>query len=480
MNNQISISDINNSCIQEVKHSPVTDLIDNLLYHTDSSIRRNAAIKLSDFEFVEEKIINALVLGLKDSDRGVRDVCTRALSNPLTEFAGRYAEMVSPLIADKNIETRNLAAEIMKVIGEKSTNAILPYTKFNDADVRQFAVEIIGAIRNGDEWYHLIDMLNDENPNVRNAVIEALGNMGIEDTVGILIGMYEDEDELKPTIIESLGKIGGSNALDFLSGILSAENDILIKMAVIDSLASIGDNLGICEVLLDEIQSVVPELQVYLLKTICTIANRLGKVIVFPGELRYIAQRALYEEDIELRNAGLVALGNKYTINDIEALIKEVSRNNSDTQQLILNNLLVNCEFEVIIEFFTNFSLFCEKDDVALDLISQLPFIWDSIPYEVRSLTIGINTGLVFSSKSMYNIYVLEILFNLDSNVVFEKMLEIIPELNNIQLETMIEAIRKFADPGLPDVLDNMDKVVININKRVKNILETEFESHNL
>jgi len=114
------------------------------------------------------------------------------------------------------------------------------------------------------------------------------------------------------------------------------------------------------------------ELQVILLKTIYAISYRLEEQIELPENLRYVAHKALSEEDIDFRGAGLVALGNIYYFQDIPFLVGEAIRKLPDTQQLILTNLLSYSSPEVVKEFFGLYCSMCNRNMEHSDFLSLI------------------------------------------------------------------------------------------------------------
>lgn len=395
----------------------VNKLIDDLMNNTDPEVRRDSALKLVSFEATGEEVIRALVNGVEDRDRGVSDVCSRALSHPPNGTALRYAEMVSPLICSERIEIRNVAADILRQIGGDSLGGLMNFVRHPDKDIRQFAIENIGKIGWRSPAESIIEMLDDECDNVRNAAIEALGNMKAEEAVGKLIDLYDKESDLCPTIIEALGKIGGCRAQRFLVGLIKNEKDTFLRIAAIDALAFTGEDIELCRELMQELHETMPELQVIILKTIYAIAFRVKEDIYLPQDLRYVAHNALKEEDLDLRSSGLIALGTEYSFDDLDSLVMEVIRKNIDTQQIILMNLLENSHKEVIREFFVRYSRECGRDTNSIEFLSFIIYPWDNISLEKKEAIIEVNTMLVTHPDSGYTLEVLDLMDYLKNKI---------------------------------------------------------------
>jgi HEAT repeat protein len=449
----------------------VEELENDLINNPDADIRRSAAEGLANLDYMDQSIIQALAQGIIDSDSGVKDICSRALSMPDDQYAEAVAMAVVPFIAHRDIETRNLASDTLKKIGPPAINSLLEYIIVDDIDIRQFAVEILGGIGDAIAVPYILPLLEDINSNVRNATIEAIGNLQSQASVISLIDIYSKEEELKPTIIESLGKIGGNTAEEFLIDKLRNEKDLLLKTAVIDALSYTGEDISICHKLLEELPTTLPDLQVVLLKTIYAIAFRLDVAIELPADLRYVAHKSLADEDIDLRSAGLVALGSYYILEDVPFLVTEILRNHSDLQQMILISLLSTADQETVGELFQTYCTRCNRDLKHLEFFSMLPLIWEYASDENKIICVEKNTELLFNPESGYSLEVLEILISLGMETVISTMTRLAEIGEYVSCDLMLDAVSEYARYEFLPVLEIISEQENEIGERAKAIL---------
>ena len=104
----------------------INEALNIIQENSSSEGRRNAFEFIIDSKIYNEDIIHLLASGLVDEYRGVRDICSRGLSQIPSEYAHYVAFMVVPLIAHNDIEIRNLAGDLLLNLKDKSVDALLP------------------------------------------------------------------------------------------------------------------------------------------------------------------------------------------------------------------------------------------------------------------------------------------------------------------------------------------------------------------
>lgn len=244
-----------------------------LLSADDPAVRRRAAEDLA--ESTGFAPIAALAAALRDENKGVRDAALRSMSKIGSENVARAAV---EYIADENITTRNLAAELLLKLKDHSVGALVPYLYDADQDVRKFAVDILGLIGNDEAINHIILLLDDQDENVVVSAAEALGNIRAKQAIPQLTHVFELQEYAQVPVAEALGKIGDQTAADFLLKHFSAmvanrEADPLVLYAVIESLSLIGYDKAI-PMLQSNIRSVAGRLRHVLFHAIIRIAER--------------------------------------------------------------------------------------------------------------------------------------------------------------------------------------------------------------
>src|SRR5207237_574495 len=84
--------------------------------------------------------------------------------------------LLDALGAGDDAGTRNSAAEALARIGSPALHPLLDRLQDPDADIRKFAIDVLGEIKNRRAVPGLAARLADPDPNVRAAAAEAMGN----------------------------------------------------------------------------------------------------------------------------------------------------------------------------------------------------------------------------------------------------------------------------------------------------------------
>ena len=405
----------------------INEALNIIQENSSSEGRRNAFEFIIDSKIYNEDIIHLLASGLVDEYRGVRDICSRGLSQIPSEYAHYVAFMVVPLIAHNDIEIRNLAGDLLLNLKDKSVDALLPFFDNASEDVRKYACDIVGIVGNLNNLTNIYPLLNDVDINVRNSAIEAIGNIVLNGSTDVflvgealekLIHSYNKDADSQVNIIDAIGKFGSSEAEDFLIDIIHNTDDEFLKIAAIDSLSINGDNKELCMKLIEELPSNPPELQVIILKTIYAILYRIDELIELPDELRYVAHNALLDDDADIRGAGLVALGVSYRPDDCPALVNEMMYSNPGTMQHIFYNLLAQSPIETVEELFRQYqNKILQKNSagIEIDMLGVLSSVVEAAEPENldKAFEIIIETALKFSGQEGD---ILSLLHNMNSN----------------------------------------------------------------
>lgn len=203
------------------------------LNDADASRRRLAAEELA---LADERAIYPLIKALRDDSPGVQDASIRSL---ISIGGDVTAYMVAPLLRDESPFIRNSAIVILRSLGKVSIPFLYSLLKDKDDDVRKFAVDILGDIREGVSLEKILPLLKDVNPNVRASAAKTAGRLGYGEAVPYLIEALKDEEWVAFSAIEALGEIGGKRAIYTLKDTLSMKEET-IRIAAIDAIGRIG------------------------------------------------------------------------------------------------------------------------------------------------------------------------------------------------------------------------------------------------
>lgn len=408
----------------------------------DSEKRREAIDYLILSREYSREALYALVIGLEDPDDGIKDLCSRVLSNVPKEFADNAAYVLVPLITHENIEIRNLAGDILQNIGSEAVKWLTPYLGDSDQASRQFAIEILGKIGDNSAADEIARHLSDTDTNFVNAAIEALGQMKSSEYLNQITSLYSNED-LKPTIIESVGRICSPQSQEFLLRVMKTEKDPFYRTAAIDALAGCGDDIEICKEMISQMACEKIELQLILLRTIYAISARVQEFLELPSELRHVAQEALFDNDTEMRNAGLLALGSYYIDSDIPGLVNEAMCNNSKTQRHILFNLLANSNPRIVSKFFVLYCSSSAPDGTDIEFFSHLPSLWSSVAEENKRPAIETIVNVAFTYPKGYSNEILEVLTKVEYEMLIEELRKILQSDNTEYVDNAMDIIHE-------------------------------------
>ena len=210
--------------------------IDGMISSEDPSRRRKAATLLA--EAGGDAALDRLELLLRDGNSGVRD----AAQSAIVLLGSRAAvEKMLPLLSDEDPSVRNTAIDILRKIGIDGVDLLHAHAKDADDNVRMFILDILGTIGIHESVDILIEGLYDVNPNVRNAAVISLGELGDPRAFDHLKQLINDEEWIRFSVIESLARIPHEQAVDFLLDELKRwSNDGITVCAILETLAAIG------------------------------------------------------------------------------------------------------------------------------------------------------------------------------------------------------------------------------------------------
>ena len=213
------------------------------LQSTDFFEREEVVKELGRYR--EDEAVAGLVLAIEDADLGIRELA----ADFLTEIKGRTtSELLCRFLAHPDIGTRNLASEILVRIGSEAVPALIDQLNDEDSDVRKFAVDILGLIRDERALEPLCQKLWDDGNNVVCSAAEALGEIGSASAVPHLIAACTKIDDVRLQAVEALGKIGDGSALPHLYESLKTDDPVVLY-AVIDAIGAIGKSESVAQLL---------------------------------------------------------------------------------------------------------------------------------------------------------------------------------------------------------------------------------------
>ncbi|MER0204443.1 MAG: NACHT domain-containing protein [Nitrosomonas sp.] len=203
-------------------------------------------------------------------------------------------------LEDENSDVRQAAIQALGKIGDKAAIEPMILTlKDNDPFIRWITVTALEEIRDKAAIELLILAINDEDLLVRQEAVEALGRIGDKAAIKPLILALNDEDlDVRQTAVEALGKIGDKAAIESLILALNDE-DLFVRQEAAEALGRIGDKAAIKPLILALNDEDLDVRQ--------TAAEALGD-IDYKAAIESL-KLSLKDEDLDVRQTAAEALG---------------------------------------------------------------------------------------------------------------------------------------------------------------------------
>lgn len=179
----------------------------------DPEERRVAAGRLVD---AGAGSVHLILRALRDEDWRVREE-----AREVARFRAPDPELLKALVAvmsvpeDMGVESvglRNAAVDALGAFGEPAVVALAERLPSLDADGRKLAVEALAATAHPSALSVLRSLLDDSDPNVRAAALEAVANLGsvsVDEAVGVLESCLDDSDQFVRLIaLNGLNQLG--------------------------------------------------------------------------------------------------------------------------------------------------------------------------------------------------------------------------------------------------------------------------------
>jgi HEAT repeat protein len=200
---------------------------------------------------ISEKKLSKLIGLLKDGDSFEKE---KAMEELLTFPTKKVVEQTAQLLQKCGTNVRMAVVEILKKIGYSNLETITDLLYDENEDIRVYACEILGEIKDKCSIPYLIKKLQEDNENVRNTACIALGEINDEQAVDALLGALKDDDWIKFSAIYSLGKIGSRKAIAPLLDVFE-HGEEEVSLVACEVLVDLGG-----EEILDEILEILKKL----------------------------------------------------------------------------------------------------------------------------------------------------------------------------------------------------------------------------
>lgn len=179
--------------------------------------------KYSDMEQMQEVIISLT----RSSDSEIVDI------------------FINMLTSNINVEISSILKESIKKIGGSYViKEMLRLLESEEAYIRSFAFEILMAVGN-DNIDMIIEEVEHSDKNKKKFIVDILGHLANEKSIPALLKCLDDEDEnIIQSTVEALGNIGDRSVVNNLIKIFPICN-LWTKYAIFDAIHRIGDQRDI-------------------------------------------------------------------------------------------------------------------------------------------------------------------------------------------------------------------------------------------
>jgi HEAT repeat protein len=280
----------------------------------DPEDRRIAAGRLSEVQSGRAELV---ISALGDEDWRVREEA-RQVARSLAPDPDMLAALVDALRPTENVGLRNAAVDALGAYGELAIEALARAMSSLDADGRKLAVEALAATRQPGALFVLRGGLEDEDPNVRAATLEAVSSLGTtcpDEVAGVLGQCLDDSDQFIQLIaLNGLNQLGVAVPWARLEPLLEST---LLRRAAVEALGRTGA-VPAAEALV-HLLSVEGGERTVALEAAATLAERGGAARIalsqglaaLPAEARrFVLALAEYETDeLDLRRSAVRLLG---------------------------------------------------------------------------------------------------------------------------------------------------------------------------
>lgn len=284
------------------------------IHDTSEEIRYAAVKELSNAKKTEA--IPFLARAVADSSYRIREEALRGICSFPPDMVFSQLEVFLRNNEDANL--RNAAMEAYPRYGKKATAYLLNLLKDNDEEVRNFSCVMLGEVNDLDSVDELICALSDPDENVCHAAAESLGKIKDPRSVEALLRCLNSEFWVQYPAIVALGCIGDPRAT---RPIISLLNDEMLKQPVIEALGKIGD-LEAIPVLAELLSSKDASIRNDVIGALVKIQTKIEKHLTPDGNVLPSIKKALDNKDLvnhlmnslkysdlDIRKNSIIALG---------------------------------------------------------------------------------------------------------------------------------------------------------------------------
>jgi HEAT repeat protein len=227
-----------------------------------------------------------MIAELKHSDDFARaGILEKLASSPSKELVERLVL----LLDDKKTAIRMDVLDTLRRIGNCNIKAVIGLLYSEHEDIRVYGCEVLQGLKNPLSLPHLVEAAREENENVKNAAVVALGEFDDPMAVGVLLGVLEQEEWAAFSAVYSLARIGNRRAAPALMDVFKNRGEEL-SLAACEALMSFGDDR-----IVDEIVEFIGSLEADKKRTFVRIIMEHGDGRIFGRLTRLMGETLLQQ-----------------------------------------------------------------------------------------------------------------------------------------------------------------------------------------
>lgn len=234
--------------------------------------------------------LGRMIARLESSDDFERaGILEKAASAPSRELV----EALALLLYGKKTALRMDVLDTLRKIGNHAIEPVIGLLYSEHEDVRVYGCEVLQSLKNPLSLPHLVEMAHEENENVKNAAVVALGEFDDPLAVNVLLEVLQDEEWVAFSAIYSLARIGNRRAVPSLMDVFKNRSEEL-SLAACEALMSFDD-----ERIVDEIVGFIGGLDPDKKRTVVRIVMEHGDGRIF-GKLTGLMGETLLQQLLDL------------------------------------------------------------------------------------------------------------------------------------------------------------------------------------
>jgi HEAT repeat protein/energy-coupling factor transporter ATP-binding protein EcfA2 len=244
----------------------------NLLKDEKGTVRWSAVVALGDIK--SETAVQPLIDALNDEIENVRSEAVRALGNIKSEAAVR--QLLNSLKDENENVLWGIVAALGNIKSELSITPLINLLKNENEDVQWSAAYALCNFKSKHAMQLLIDVMKDESEpkSVRERIAKMF--MWLNSSPEFRVGQSETIVQLLTNILKDKNDFSESEAIVKLLGNVMKDKDKYVRLSVVEALGNIGSETAV-QVLItalnDEDESVQKK-TADVLRTICTVKNK--------------------------------------------------------------------------------------------------------------------------------------------------------------------------------------------------------------